>query len=86
MVREFERYGLSRYRTLTGVLQLAGSAGLIAGYCSRPLLLLASGGLAALMCCGVFVRFWIRDPLYAAIPALTFLGINLYIFAHAFTG
>ena len=32
MVPEFESYGMARFRTLTGVLQLAGSAGLVLGY------------------------------------------------------
>ncbi len=30
MVREFDRYRLARFRILTGILQLAGSAGLLA--------------------------------------------------------
>ena len=83
MVTEFDRYGLPRFRTLTGALQVAGSLGLLAGYYSRPLLLLSAGGLSAMMLLGVLVRFRIRDPLVAAIPAFAFFVLNLYIVAAA---
>lgn len=79
MVEEFDRYGLARFRTLTGVLQLAGSAGLIVGFVYPPLTLLASGGLSALMLCGTVVRIVIRDPWYAALPAFGFFVLNAFI-------
>jgi DoxX-like family len=83
MVAEFERYRLARFRSLTGMLQVAGSLGLFAGYFSRPLLLLSAGGLAAMMLLGVLVRLRIRDPLVAAIPAFAFFALNLFIVAAA---
>ena len=83
MVAEFERYHLARFRALTGMLQVAGSHGLLAGYISRPLLLLSAGGLAAIMLLGVLVRLRIRDPLFAAIPAFAFFALNLFIVAAA---
>ena len=83
MAAEFERYRLARFRALTGMLQLAGSLGLLAGYCSRFLLLLSAGGLAALMLLGVLVRLRIRDPFFAAFPAFAFLSLNLFIVAAA---
>ena len=83
MVAEFERYRLARFRSLTGILQVAGSIGLFAGYFSRPLLLLSAGGLATMMLLGVIVRLRIRDPLAAAIPAAAFLALNLFIVAAA---
>ena len=83
MVAEFDRYRLARFRSLTGVLQVAGSLGLLGGYVSRPLLLVSAGGLAAMMLLGVFVRLRIRDPLYAAIPAFAFFVLNLFILAAA---
>ena len=83
MVAEFERYHLARFRSLTGMLQVAGSLGLFAGYFSRPLLLLSAGGLATMMLLGVIVRLRIRDPLSAAIPAFAFLVLNLCIVAAA---
>ncbi|MEO7363210.1 MAG: DoxX family protein [Gemmatimonadaceae bacterium] len=80
MIREFERYRMARFRTLTGILQIAGSAGLLAGFVYRPLILLASAGLVTLMVLGIGVRINIRDPWYASFPALLFLGLNLFIF------
>lgn len=80
MVPEFERYRLGRVRLLTGSLQVAASVGLALGYLfSRPLLLVSAGGLATMMLLAVIVRLRIRDPLYAAIPALALFCINLFI-------
>jgi len=79
MVEEFQRYRLSRFRTLTGWLQMAGSVGLLVGLHSSHLTVLAAGGLAALMLCGIVVRLVIRDPWYAALPALSLLALNTFI-------
>ena len=79
MVAEFDRYGLARFRTLTGALQLAGSLGLIAGFYSPPLLVLSAGGLSALMLSGIVARARIRDPLVAMLPAFAFFCLNLFI-------
>lgn len=81
MVVEFRRYGLPSFRILTGVLEVAGGLGMLAGLFYRPLLILASGGLAALMFLGALIRFRIRDPLIAAAPALFLMFLNLLILA-----
>ena len=83
MVGEFERYGLARFRLLTGALQLAGSLGLLAGYRSRPLLILAAAGLAALMVAGSITRLRIRDPIAAMLPAVGFFCLNLFLVVYA---
>lgn len=85
MVGEFERYGLARFRLLTGALQLAGSLGLLAGYRSRPLLMLAAAGLAALMVAGIITRLRIRDPIAAILPAFAFFCLNLFLVVYAAT-
>lgn len=79
MVAEFERYHLARYRTLTGALELAAGAGLLAGLRFRPLLFLSAGGLAGMMLVGTVVRLRVRDPLVSVIPAVLLLCLNLYI-------
>lgn len=79
MVAEFARYGLARYRTLTGVLQIAAAVGLLAGLRVRPLLLLSAGGLAGMMLGAIVVRLRVDDPLPSAIPAVLLLGLNLFI-------
>ena len=83
MVAEFERYGLSRYRRLTGSLEVLGAVGLAVGYFVPHVLVLASAGLTLLMALGVATRFRVRDPLQQALPALGLMLLNAFIFAHA---
>lgn len=79
MVIEFERYHLAPFRTLTGALQMAAGAGLLAGLRFRPLLLLSAGGLAAMMLGAIIVRLRVRDALVSAIPAVLLFCLNLFI-------
>jgi len=46
MRRDFERFGLSRLRTLVGTLEVLGALGLIVGQLWPPLVPLSAGGLA----------------------------------------
>ena len=85
MVREFEKFGLLRFRKLTGVLEVVGAAGLLIGYLVPPLVIVASGGLALLMVLGVAVRLRTGPPLTDAIPALVMLVINVYVCVYAIT-
>ena len=85
MVREFEKFGLLRFRRLTGVLEVLGAAGLLVGYLVPALVLVSSGGLALLMVLGVAVRLRAGPPVTDAIPALVMLIINLYVFVYAIT-
>ena len=84
MVLEFARYRLARFRTLTGILQVAGSLGIVVGHFYRPILLISAGGLTAMMFLGVITRIRIKDPLYAALPAFALCLLNLFIFVAAF--
>jgi len=83
MVREFQRYGLARFRVLTGVLQVAGGLGIMVGHFYGPLLLVSAGGLTAMMLLGVITRIRIKDPLSAALPAFALAVLNSLIFATA---
>lgn len=83
MVREFARYRLPRLRIVTGALQIAGSIGIIAGNFYQPLLLLSSGGLALMMLFAFLTRIRIRDSFLYAIPSLSLLLLNAYIFTAA---
>ena len=74
---EFQRYGLSKYRKLVGLLEVLGGLGQILGLALyNPLLLLSSFCLMLLMCCGVFVRAKMGDPFYQWIPAFFLLLLN----------
>ena len=83
MGAEFERFGLSRFRKLTGALEVAGALGLLAGYLFPPLVMAASGGLSLLMLLGVLTRVRLRDPLVSVLPALTLMLLNVYVFGYA---
>ena len=83
MVDEFERFGLSRFRRLTGALELLGALGLLAGYFFTPLAIAAAGGLTLLMILGVATRIRVRDPLLVTLPAILLLAVNLYILVYA---
>ena len=56
LAAEFERFGLGRFRILTGWLEIAGGAGLLAGLMWPALGAAAAAGLAALMGLGVWSR------------------------------
>lgn len=79
MQAEFVRFGLGRFRVLTGVLELLGGVGLLVGLKWPPALWLSSGGLAVLMLCGVIVRISVDDRLVDVLPALILMFANGYI-------
>jgi uncharacterized membrane protein YphA (DoxX/SURF4 family) len=83
MAAEFERFGLSRFRRLTGALEVVGALGLLAGYLFAPLVPAASAGLTLLMVLGVITRVRVRDPLVEILPAIVLLLINVFILAHS---
>ena len=83
MVQEFERYGLSRFRILTGCLQIAGALGLLAGFFLPYVTVLASLGLALLMLMGLIVRIRIKDPVIQTLPALFYCLLNIFIFCQS---
>jgi hypothetical protein len=85
MDAEFRRYGLSRFRRLVGVLECLGALGLLAGHLSRPLLILAAGGLTVLMLLAVATRIRIGDSLVQAFPAIVLLILNAFVFGVAVT-
>ena len=79
MAAEFERFGLRRFRRLTGGLEVLGALGLLGSYLFPPLVVAASGGLVLLMALGVMARVRVHDPLTANLPALFLLLVNLYL-------
>jgi hypothetical protein len=79
LVAEFDRYGLARFRVLVGSLEVAGALGLIAGWWLPPLQTAAAAGLCALMLCGLWARWRIRDPWYAMLPAFILGVVNLWV-------
>ncbi|NRA93044.1 MAG: DoxX family protein [Psychroserpens sp.] len=77
---EFERYGLPKYRKLTGFLQLMGAFGLLIGIqLSEVLLIVSATGLSVLMLAGFIVRIRIKDHFIKSSPAFIYFVINLLI-------
>ena len=81
MMLEFTRYGLEKFRTLTGFLELLGGLGSLIGFFySRPVLLLSTLGLTLLMLLGIIVRLRIKDPIFLILPAFVLFVTNAIIF------
>lgn len=79
MIREFDRFGLSRFRRMTGGLELLGGLGLLAGYWFPVLVVVSATGLGLLMVLGIAARLRVRDSLLQMTPALILLIVNLFV-------
>jgi hypothetical protein len=80
MTLEFQRYGMTHLRTLTGILELLAGFSLIYGfYYSKNLVFLVSICLALLMFIGIIVRIRVGDTLVQTLPAILFMLANIFI-------
>ena len=79
MRREYERYGLSKFRSLVGSLQVFGAIGLMIGIHTPWVGQVSSSCLALLMLCGVGVRIKIKDTALQTIPAFAYMVLNAYL-------
>lgn len=80
MKSEFIRFGLSKFGTLTAILEILGALGLLLGLIFDYFLVLSSGGLALMMLLGVAARLRVKDGFFDILPAMFFFGLNAYIF------
>ena len=83
MVAEFRRFGLDRFRRLTGGLEVLGALALLVGYVVPVLVPVASSGLTVLMLLGIATRIRVRDSLVEMIPAFGLMIVNMYIVVYA---
>lgn len=80
MVVEFERYRMTRFRVLTGYLEVLGGLGSIIGYFLNDMIFIFScSGLAILMTMGAAVRIKVGDSLIQTLPAIILGIINYYL-------
>ena len=79
MLTEFKRYGLDKYRRLTGSLQILGALSLLAGLFYFPLAVIGSAGLSLLMFMGLAVRIRLRDSFIKSTPAFFYAVLNLVL-------
>ena len=77
----FGWYGLSCWRSSRMVLEFERYG--MARWRRPMLLVAAAAGLSGMMFFAVLVRWRIRDSLVATLPALIFLGLNLWLAATA---
>lgn len=80
MKNEFERFDLKDLGIVVIIFEILGAVGLLVGLFFKPLLLLASGGLALLMLLGLLTRIKKKDSFLVSLPALFFMLLNTYIF------
>lgn len=77
MIEEFKRFGMTdSQRKFTGILQIAGSAGLLAGFISPGIGFLSAAGFTVMMLVAFIVRIRIKDSLVQSLPSVVFLIIN----------
>ena len=79
MLEDFERFGLSRYRRMTGGLEVLGAFGLLVGLVLPSIAVLSASALSLLMLLGIGVRLRVGDRWMATAPALFLLLLNLYV-------
>lgn len=82
MQNEFKRFGLEKFTTLTGILELLGGIGMLVGLKLSFILLISSGGLALLMLLGFGTRIKVKDGFWLSFPSLFFMLLNLYVFLY----
>lgn len=73
MAREFKRYGIPKYRKITGLLQICAALGLVCSIWFPFIGGIAATGLALQMASGLYVRITIRDSLLQSSPAAGYM-------------
>jgi hypothetical protein len=76
MKAEFERFQVSRYRVLTGILEILGGLGVMTGHFVPLIGALAGAGLCVLMAMGVVTRIRVKDSVLQCLPASFFCVLN----------
>jgi DoxX-like family len=84
MAADFERFGLTQLRVLTGTLELLGALGLVVGLLVPEIAIASAAGLALLMALGLLTRLRLRDSLRETLPAAVLLLVNAFLAWHAF--
>jgi len=80
MKNEFNRFGISQFLKLTGILQILGGFALLIGFWKIPILaFIGAAGLALLMLLGSIVRIKIKDSFLHSSQAFIFTILNSYL-------
>jgi hypothetical protein len=76
MRNEFERFGMAKFRIMTGILEILGAAGTLLGLLWTPLFIFSTLGLGTLMLLGLVTRVRVRDPIVQMLPAFSLMVLN----------
>ena len=80
MVDEFKEFNLSKYRIMTGILEICGALGSLIGYFwYSPLYIFSTTGLAVLMFLGVYTRIRVKQPLQKSTQAFSLFLLNTFL-------
>lgn len=79
MKREFARYGMERYRRLTGLTQFLAVVGLSGGLIFPLAGAAAAAGLTTQMLLALVVRRRINDGVRECLPAFIFGAVNAWL-------
>lgn len=82
MKKEFKRYGLSKFRKLTGLLELMGGIGVIIGLKYPLFFFISTSGLSLLMLLGIITRIRVQDKIIAIMPAFFYFALSLFLFIY----
>lgn len=76
---EFERFGMARFRLLTGALEILGATGTLVGLFWMPLFIFSTLGLGTLMLLGLITRIRLKDPVLQMLPAFVLMLVNYFL-------
>jgi len=86
-VNDFERFGYPRwFMYVTGVVEITGAMGMLAGIFVPVVGILASLWLAAVMLGALFTHLRLKDPASKMVPALVLMVLALTVSAIRFFG
>ena len=80
---EFERFGMAKFRIITGILEILGALGTLLGLFCAPLFIFSTLGLGTLMLLGVVTRIRVKDPVLQMLPAFILMVVNFWLAAMA---
>ena len=80
MIAEFKRFGMTDFqKKMTGLLQITGSTGMLAGLFFPLFGLLSSTGFTFMMLVAFMVRIKIKDSIVHYSPSLFFILVNSWL-------
>jgi len=80
MKEEFEVYGLPEwFMRVVGVMKIAFATLLIVGVWIPSVTLSAAAEIVALMTGAVVMHIKVKDPIRKALPALSLLGLSIFV-------